>query len=120
MELGNIPIVSKKDIVSYDRQTHEIILAPEATERLLKLDVPVNGKVFVVCVDRRPVYWGAFWTPICSMSFDGATILKPLSPNVNTIKIELGYPSGSLFNGDDPRAESRVIKSLEKAGKLLK
>ncbi|MFC1967859.1 hypothetical protein ACFLVX_00500 [Chloroflexota bacterium] len=120
MVLENIPIVSMEDVVSYNGQTHEIMLAAEATERLLKLDVPVNGKVFVVCVDRQPVYWGAFWTPISSMSFDGVTIFKPTSPNVNTIKIELGYPSGSLFSGDDPRAESRVVKSLEQADKLIK
>ena len=120
IELENVPIVSIEDIVSYNLPAHEIILTTEATERFLELSVPVNGKVFVVCVDRQPIYWGAFWTPISSMSFDGVTILKPISSNQNTIRIELGYPSGNFFSGDDPRDDPKLIKSLEQAGKLLK
>ena len=54
------------------------------------------------------------------MSFDGVTILKPISPNQNTIKIEFGYPSGNSFSGDDPRDDPKLIKSFEQAGKLLK
>ncbi|MFC1909389.1 hypothetical protein ACFLXD_06040, partial [Chloroflexota bacterium] len=38
----------------------------------------IGGKSFLVCVDKAPIYWGAFWTPISSMSFDGVTIWKPL------------------------------------------
>jgi len=120
MELENVPIVSIEDIVSYNLPAHEIMLTTEATESFLELSVPVNGKVFVVCVDRQPIYWGAFWTPISSISFDGVTILKPISSNQNTIKIELGYPSGNFFSGDDPRDDPKLIKSLEQAGKLLK
>ena len=54
------------------------------------------------------------------MSFDGVTILKPISSNQNTIRIELGYPSENFFSGDDPRDDPKLIKSLEQAGKLLK
>lgn len=111
LELTDRPIISLGDIVSYYRDTHEIELIAKAHERLLE----VYGKVFVVCVDRQPVYWGAFWTPVSSIPFDGLTIL--LSPDRQTIQLELGYPSG-YFNGDDPRPDPKTIQSLELAGKI--
>jgi len=84
LELADEPIVSPGDIVSYYRNTHEIELTAEGYERLLELEVPTNGKVFVVCVDRQPVYWGAFWVAYSSMTFDCVTILAPLSPDRHT------------------------------------
>jgi len=84
------------------------------------LDVPVQGKSFLVCVDKAPVYWGAFWTPVSSMSFDGVTIWKPLgTQEPKVITLELGYPSSSFYIGEDPRNNTAVIKSLEQAGKLI-
>ncbi|MFH1486136.1 MAG: hypothetical protein ABIH46_08700 [Chloroflexota bacterium] len=118
LELADRSLLSLGDIVSYSRKTHEIELSAQAAERLLKLEVPTNGKVFVVCVDRQPVYWGAFWTPISSMSFDGVTILKPLSPGRHTIRLELGYPSGSSFSGENPRPDPKIMQSLQQADKL--
>jgi hypothetical protein len=118
LELADRPLLSLGDIVSYSITTHDIEVSAEATETLLNLDVPTNGKVFVVCIDRQPVYWGAFWTPISSMSFDGITMLKPLSPDQHTIRIELGYPSGSSFSGKDPRPNAKIMQSLQQAGKL--
>ena len=60
LELTENPIISLGDIVSYSRTSHEIELSTHAIERLLQLEVPAYGKVFVVCVDRQPVYFGAF------------------------------------------------------------
>ena len=118
LELADRPIVSLGDIVSYSRNTHEIELTAQACERLLELEVPTNGKVFVVCVDRQPVYWGAFWAVYSSMSFDGVTILTPLFPDRHTIGLELGYPSESFYSGEDPRPNPEIMQSLQQAGKL--
>ncbi len=108
------------DILSYSAQDHELELTSSALERLSRLDVPVRGRSFVVCVDRQPVYWGAFWTPISSMSFDGVTIWKPIGPEVTkVIRLELGYPGASFYRGEDPRNNAAVIKSLQDAGKLI-
>jgi hypothetical protein len=85
----------------------------------MQLEVPTSGKSFVVCVDKGAIYWGAFWTPISSQSFNGVTIWVPLfSQQENTIKIELGYPSESYYQGEDPRSNPIIMESLEKAGKL--
>jgi hypothetical protein len=119
VEIANAPIISIDDIISYNKETHEIVLTADAYERVQALKVPTSGKSFVVCVDKAPIYWGAFWTPISSQSFDGVTIWVPaFSQQENTIKIQLGYPSGSFFQGEDPRSNPQIFESLEKAGKL--
>ena len=71
-------------------------------------------------VDRNPIYCGAFWTPISSISYEGITILKPLnSQDSNIVKLELGYPSPNFFGGDDPRNNPDIIKSLMQSGILF-
>jgi hypothetical protein len=119
VDLADEPVVSIDDIISYNRETHEIELTAEAYERVMNLEVPTSGKSFVVCVDKAPVYWGAFWTPISSQSFDGVTIwVFPYSQKGNIITLQLGYPSQSFYQGEDPRSNPVIMQSLEKAGKL--
>lgn len=120
VDIAEPPVISMKDIITYNAQTHELKLTTSAFERISQLDVPVRGKSFVVCVDRNPIYWGAFWTPISSISFDGVTIWKPLSlEEPHVITLELGYPSSSFYEGEDPRNNPEVMRSLERAGKLI-
>ena len=120
VEIAEHPIISIKDIVTYNAQTHEMKLTDDAFERISELEVPVRGKSFLVCVDKAPIYWGAFWTPLSSMSFDGVTIWKPLgSQKPKIITLQLGYPSSSFYGGEDPRNNAEVMKSLEQAGKLI-
>jgi len=120
VEIADQPIISIVDIITYSAQTHEMKLTDTAFERITQLEVPVRGKSFLVCVDKGPIYWGAFWTPISSMSFDGVTIWKPVSSQEpKVITLELGYPSSSFYRGEDPRNNTEVMKSLEQAGKLI-
>jgi hypothetical protein len=120
VELADQPIISIKDVITYNAQTHELKLTASAFERISQLDVPVRGKSFVVCVDRQPIYSGAFWTPISSISFDGVTIWKPYSfQGPPVITLELGYPSSSFYGGDDPRNRTEILRSLEQEGKLI-
>jgi hypothetical protein len=113
------PVIAMNDIIAYNAQTHEITLTANAFDRISRLEVPVSGKPFVVCVDRKPIYWGAFWTPVSSISFEGVTIWKPLSTQAPTvIKLDLGYPSSSFYEGEDPRNNTEAMESLEQAGKL--
>ena len=120
VDIAGSPVISMKDIITYNAQTHELKLTTGAFERISQLDVPVSGKSFVVCVNKKPIYWGAFWTPISSISFDGVTIWKPFaSDEPHIVPLELGYPSSSFYGGEDPRNNPEVIKSLEQAGKLV-
>jgi hypothetical protein len=119
-DIEETPVISLDDIITYNSQTHELKLTTSAYEDISGLEVPVSGRSFVVCVDGEPIYWGAFWTSISSISFDGVVILKPLnSQGAKVITLELGYPSPSFFDGEDPRNDPEVIKSFEIAGKLI-
>ncbi len=121
LELQKEPILSMDDIVAYSKDTHEIEVTAEAYERiqrLYSLPVEVRGMPFVVCVGRDPVYAGAFWTPLSSLSFDGVVIMQPFDTDRRVIKIELGYPGWEAFTGKDPRSDQRIMRSLEAAGKL--
>ena len=119
VDIADEPIISLNDIVSYDRDTHEIELTPDAYNRVLQLEVSTSGKSFVVCVDKQAVYWGAFWVGYSSQSFDGITIMTlPPFPGENTITISQGYPTSSFSHGEDPRLNPDIKESLEKAGKL--
>ena len=120
INIAEKPIISIEDVITYNAQTHEIKLTDTAFERISQLEVPVSGKSFLVCVDKRPVYWGAFWTPISSIPFDGVTIWKPFgSQEPEVIALELGYPSSSFYSDEDPRNDVEIMKSLDQAGKLI-
>jgi len=55
-----------------------------------------------------------------SISFDGVTIWKPYNTQEQKIMVlELGYPSSSFYDGEDPRNNTKVLYSLEKADKLI-
>jgi hypothetical protein len=120
VDIADEPIISTDDVVSYNSATHEMLLTDEAFARLAELEVPVQGRSFLVCVDRGPVYWGAFWVAYSSQSFDGITIWKPLGVEGNTVvALELGYPSPSFHQGEDPRSSPAVMAALDEAGKLF-
>jgi len=120
VDIAERPIITISDIITYDAQEHELRLTASAFERISQLDVPVRGKSFIVCVDKTPIYWGAFWVLWSSLSFDGVTIWKPLSlEEPYVIRLQLGYPSSELYTGEDPRSNPVVIESLEQAGKLI-
>jgi hypothetical protein len=116
VNLTDQPIISIKDVITYNAQTHEIKLTDEAFERISQLDVSTGGKSFIVCVDKAPIYWGAFWVRWSCTLFDGVTIWKPLSlEEPHVIRLELS----EIYIGEDPRSNPAVIESLEQAGKLI-
>ena len=121
VELADQSIIGINEIITYNAQTHELKLTQSAFERISQLEVPTSGRSFLVCVDKNPVYWGAFWTPMSSQSFNGVTIWKPYSlSKPYIITLELGYPSSSFYGGEDPRNKPEIIGAFEKAGKLIK
>jgi hypothetical protein len=120
VDLADDPIISMDEVVSYDASTHEMALTLAAYERLASMEVPLSGTSFVACVDGNPIYWGALWTPISSLSFDGVTIWQPLGENGSTVvQIRMGYPGPLPGSGEDPRNNPAMLDALEQAGKLL-
>jgi hypothetical protein len=121
--LAEQPIINLNDIVQYDEINQTMDLTISAYQRLTSLHPSVYGQPFVVCVDKKPIYWGAFMSLISSVTFNGVTIILPLPskdpyawPPVN---ISLGYPDNKFFKGPDPRADNAIILSLRHAGILI-
>jgi hypothetical protein len=120
VDIEEKPIIDIGDIVKYDANIHAITLTSNAYERIANLEVPVQGRSFLVCVNKQVIYSGAFWTPISSYAYSGITIWKPLIPrDTNIIKLELGYPPSSFYKDEDLRNDPRVIQSLKQDGKLV-
>ncbi|MBT4513223.1 MAG: hypothetical protein HOC20_13570 [Chloroflexi bacterium] len=117
IEVSEDPIISADDIISYSEQTHEITLTPDAAERIYQLELP--GKPFVVCVDRQPIYAGAFMAAYFSRTFDGVVIETLGVAERQSLRIQLGYPeSQDLYTGDDPRSDPTILRALKSDGKL--
>jgi hypothetical protein len=124
VDLADQPLVSIDDVVWYLPGAHEIELTDIAYQKLEEMHFPTNGTTFLVCVDRQPVYWGAFWPYYSSQSFDGVIIgaapfLHTTEGLQNAIQITLGYPNSSFFTGIDPRSNPIIYEALQKAGKLV-
>lgn len=114
------PLITAEDLLAYDPSDHRMELGAEALNRISALEVPTTGKSFLVCVDKVPIYWGAFWTPVSSQSFAGVTIILPLPRSgERIIQLSLGYPTEAFFRGEDPRNDQKILDALNKAGKLI-
>ena len=53
-----------------------------------------------------------------SLIYDGVIILQPFTEQDRKIRLDLGYPSGAVFEGHDPREDARIKDALEVSGKL--
>lgn len=121
LQLREPPLVTSADMITYDPATHEIELTPEAyarVQQVFRLPVDVDGVPFVVTVGRQPIYAGALWTPLSSLSFDGVVIMQPLEEAPPIIRLDRGYPASDFARGRDPRSDARVLSSLAAEGKL--
>lgn len=121
LELEEVPVLSLADITAYTWETHEMELTPSAYGRLAELQVSTSllaGLPFVICVGPERVYGGAFWTSYSSAVFGGIVIDVYPAEKYRPVRIQLGYPSAAWFTGEDLRADPRIFRSLEEAGKL--
>jgi hypothetical protein len=118
LTLEDSPFITTDDIVAYDWSTHRVELTWAATEKLRKLEVPVMGRLFVVCIGERRIYAGAFMTPISSIMFRGVSIYTWLESAQNRVAIVWGYPDGGASQPTDPRSNPEIFDALSRAGKV--
>jgi len=118
VKLQQEPLVGINDLTSYEKETHNINLAASGKTKINELKVPTWGISFVVCLGNKPIYSGAFWTGISSISFDGV-IIELTFLHGNSVLISLGYPTEDFYKGKDPRSDSRIFDALKRAGKLI-
>lgn len=119
IKLSSNPIISRNEIIAYQKDTHTIELSAETINRINMLRLKY-GTVAFVCVGKKPIYWGVFLNDICEVGYDAIAIMlpSPLDSNKNTIQIKCGYPSEEWFTGKDLRNSKEIMESLRKAGKL--
>jgi hypothetical protein len=119
LELQPEPFLAQADILVYHKATHEIELTTSGYEKIHALHVPVNGVAFAICVDRQPIYAGAFWADYSSLSYAGIIInTTRVVEGTPLIQIVPGYPAPTYFKGEDPRSDPRIFQALEAVGKL--
>lgn len=118
LKTKKLPLISLDDIISYNQHDHSLNLTREAVRKIDGRKKQLVCAVFVVCVNKEPIYAGAFWAYYLSSSFDGVIIPLPLMSGKNLLKIQLGYPAEGCFKGEDLRADPRIVAILRKNGKI--
>jgi hypothetical protein len=115
LSLQEKPLFTIGDIVSYRWKDHTLTFKPEAVGRVPKM-ANVYGVPFVVTVDGRRLYAGAFWTCLSSAGFPSAPIIyvDPPLRGKNALRIDL-----PATGKGDPRGSPAIKAAFEKAGKLL-
>ena len=118
VELSEEPFLTLDKIGRYDTANHIIMLKGSKYD-LKYPDMRLSGQLFVVSINKEPVYGGFFWDINSSQPCRWVVILKPPDgiPD-NQIKIGLGYATDTIV-GTDPRSDPRVIEAFRKSGKLI-
>ncbi len=118
--LAKYPLISDRDIESYDWKTHTLTVSRSAIQRLRP--PLVWGTPFVVVADGEPIYVGAFYSALSSASCSIPVIMHERSLNPDPsgrLMIQRAYPGAT---GDqmahDPRSDARIKKALQALGKL--
>ena len=112
--LEESPIITSDDILEYRGDSHSFLLSDNAYTKVLGLNVSVEGKAFVVTINDKPIYAGAFWSAFSSIPYEGIVIVKPTTQDKQELKIQLGYPSRRFFKGEDSRNNPEILEVLSR------
>jgi hypothetical protein len=108
------PVITNKDIIEYNWDTHEITLTDEGIKKIPS-NVSVQGRYFIITTGDIKCYKGAFWSSSSSISCPIPIInLHPINPpkDKNTIKIEKAYPTAKFGKEKDPRNNINIYIGL--------
>jgi hypothetical protein len=118
IELQEIPILKYDDIQKYDTATHTITL-PFLKNKLLFRSTSVYGNMFVVTLDKKPIYCGFHW-PSISSAIPIYVFIRDVNfpaPDVLDTQIRIGLMSTIDM---DPRKNEKLIARLKMDKKILK
>ena len=110
------PILMYKDILSYDTLAHKLTLA--ISHDSLKIgQASVYGRMFIVTIDKKPIYCGFKWPVISSVPCNWIYIEEPYEAldNLKNNEIVISFQTNQYT---DPRNDKRIIDRLKKDGKL--
>jgi len=118
LPLEAAPLFTEKDIVTYEWATHTLRLTDEASKRLPH---PQGCIPFVVAIDGRPVYLGAFTSGLSSYIPRAPVVgLDDLDREAREAqaKGEIRIDPPPISGTPDPRGDPRIRKRLQDLGKL--
>lgn len=109
-------VISDRDIISYNKSSHEIKLTDEGVRKIKTQDL--YHKPFIIKLNGEEIYNGSFWSGVSSLSYPGIVIMD-VSLIQDGIIIEAGYPSLKFFEGVDSRNNSEIFNYFQGVGKLI-
>lgn len=113
-------VFSDKDIIFYNRTSHQIKFTKEGLDRIKKMNL--YHKLFVAKLYGKELYKGAFWSEIDSIPFSGIVMIDILAVQhglTDTLRIEPCYPSIEFCEGIDPRENLTLFDYLRSINKLV-
>ena len=114
--LSDKPILRYNDLIKYDTITHKLTLG--ISHDSLKIgDAGVYGRMFVVTIDKKPIYCGFKWPVISSIPCNWVYIEQPYQAldNLNDNEIIISFVSEHYI---DPRLDKRIVDRLKIDGKI--
>jgi hypothetical protein len=114
--LSDLPILRYNDLKKYNLTTHKLTL--NISHDSLNIgDAGVYGRMFVVTIDKNPVYCGFNWPVISSVPCNWVYIEEPYKELDNLSENELVISFSSEVYSD-PRSDSRITERLIQDGKI--
>jgi len=114
--LANKPFLRYNDLIKYDTITNKLTLG--ISHDSLKIgNAGVYGRMFVVTIDKEPIYCGFKWPLFSSVPCNWVFIEEPYKSldNLNDNEIVISFNS-SVYK--DPRMDKRIIGRLKTDGKI--
>jgi hypothetical protein len=114
--LSDTPILRYNDLKKYDTLTHKLTLG--ISHDSLKIgDASVYGRMFVVTIDKEPIYCGFKWPVISSIPCNWVFIMEPYEDldNLNDKEIVISFISEQYI---DPRLDRRIVNRLKQDAKI--
>ncbi len=114
--LKSNPMLSYKDLLSYDTTEHKFTL--RISHDVLKIgESGVYGRMFIVTIDKKPIYCGFNWPVISSIPCNWIYIEEPYEELDGLEDNEILIKFNSLKE-KDPRLNRIIVERPEKDGKI--
>jgi hypothetical protein len=114
--LQELPALRYNDLLAYDTVKHKLTLGIPS-DSLHIGDSGVYGRMFVVTIDREPIYCGFYWPVISSVGSDWIVIEEPYKELDHLEDNEIVINCRAIID-PDPRKDARIISRLEADGKV--
>ena len=114
--LSDTPILRYNDLKNYDTITHKLTLGI-SHDSLRIGDAGVYGRMFVVTIDKIPIFCGFKWPVISSIPCNWVYIEEPYEDLDDLRDNELVISFSSEIY-PDPRTDNRIVNRLLHDGKI--